>query len=203
MKLLYSPTSPYARKVLAQAHETGLINRIDVVSVQPFQDESLRDSNPLGKVPALIPDDGRALFDSQVICDYLDHQHDGAKTIPEDGPDRWTVLRLHACAQGVTDAALNLRQQAMRDESTDNVAPADWWVDRQYAAIYAGMDMLNREVAVLDGSINIASIAAACALDYWQFRFAEHAWRGNRDDLAAWFDRFMERPSMTATDPRG
>lgn len=202
MKLLYSSTSPYARKVLAQAHETGLIDRIEVTSVSPFQDESLRNINPLGKVPALIPDDGPALFDSAVICDYLDQLHDGPKLVPATGPERWDILRLHATAQGVTDAALNLRQQAMREEATGTTAAKDWWIDRQFAAVNAGLDLLNQEVAKLDATLNLAAIATACAIDYWQFRFADHPWRSGRNDLEAWFDRFMTRASMQATDPR-
>lgn len=202
MKLLYSPTSPYARKVLAQAHETGLFHRIEVISVSPFTDENLRHTNPLGKVPALVPEEGPALFDSSVICDYLDHQHEGPKLVPESGPERWSVLRLHATAQGVTDAALNLRQQAMREEATGTTASKDWWIDRQFAAVNAGLDLLNHELAVLQNSLNLASIAAACAIDYWQFRFADQPWRSGRADLAAWFDHFMTRESMIATDPR-
>ncbi|WP_259781947.1 glutathione S-transferase N-terminal domain-containing protein [Aestuariispira ectoiniformans] len=202
MKLLYSPTSPYARKVLVQAHETGLMDRIEVVSVKPFEDDSLRETNPLGKVPALIREDGPALFDSTVICDYLDHLQGGEKLVPEGGEERWDILRLHATAQGVTDAALNLRQQAMREEATGTAVAKDWWVDRQYAAINAGLDLLDHEAATLDRSVSLASVASACALDYLQFRFADHPWRSGRSDLANWFDRFMDRPSMQATDPR-
>lgn len=202
MKLLYSSTSPYARKVLILAHETGLMPRLEVTTVSPFTDESLRASNPLGKVPALVLDDGMVLYDSAVICDYLDRLHDKAPLIPADGPERWRVLRDHAAAQGVTDAALNLRQQVMREDQAGQSLPADWWTDRQFAAVYAAMDHFENEIDALDGPLTLSQVALACALDYWDFRFADRPWRDDRPRLAAWFDRFSAHEAMRATDPR-
>ncbi|RED51255.1 glutathione S-transferase family protein [Aestuariispira insulae] len=201
MKLYYSPASPYARKCLAIAHETGLIERIEVISTNPFDDEAFRKTNPLGKVPALITGDGPALFDSPVICDYLDSLHTGRMMVPERGTERYRVLRQHAIAQGITDAALLLRQQWMRNQKLDTPLPDDWWHQRQFGTVYAGMDQLEQEVKQLGDTANLGTIAVACALEYWDFRFADHPWREARPKLAAWLEAFSQRPAMQATRP--
>ena len=201
MKLYYSPASPYARKVLVMAHEIGLIDQIEVVGANPFEDESLRKTNPLGKVPALETGDGPALFDSPVICDYLDSLHSGAKMVPLEGADRFRCLRQHAIAQGITDAALLARQQVMRSAKLDQPLPEDWWIKRQYDTVFAGMDQLEAEAAVLQGPVDLGRIATACALAYWDFRFADHPWRDGRPKLTAWLAEFEQRPSMVATRP--
>ena len=201
MKLYYSPASPYARKVLVIAHETGLIERIEVISTNPFDDEAFRATNPLGKVPALVTGDGPALFDSPVICDYLDSLHAGRQMVPERGTERYRVLRQHAIAQGITDAALLARQQWMRDQKLEQPLPDDWWHRRQYDTVFAGMSQLEKEIKQLETRPNLGTIAVACALEYWDFRFADHPWREKCPKLAEWLNIFAERPSMVATRP--
>lgn len=204
MKLLYSEASPYARKVLVHAHELGLVSQIELVTTNPFQEEAIRASNPLGKVPALIRDDGLSLFDSPVICDYLDSLSPDLKLIPAEGEARWTTLKLHAIAQGLTDAALNLRQNWMRGqaEGADDL-PEDWYVERQRQAVFSAMDAVENDMSLLEGPLNLGQVAMACALSYWDFRFGDHPWRDARPRLDAWHAEFSARPSMQATQPKG
>ena len=202
MKLLYTPSSPYARKVRVVAHEAGLTDRLELVFCNPLEEESLRDSNPLGRIPALVSDDGSpTLFDSLVICLHLDSLHGGPKLVPEDGPERWRVLRLHALAQGITDACVNLRQQGMRSEGAESPLPEDWWFTRQHQAINSSLDRLEVELGDWSAAapVNLGQIAVAVSLGYWEFRFADQPWRNTRPGLARWFETFAQRTSMRET----
>jgi glutathione S-transferase len=204
MKLYYSPTSPFVRKVLIAAFETGLYERIEKLPVQnsPTQpSDALNQTNPLGKIPTLIADDGLELFDSQVICEYLDTLHRGPKLIPATGPARWKTLRLHALADGVMDAAVLMRYEVW-------LRPAElrWqdWIQGQTAKIERGLAALERDVAGLDDTgdtIDLGTISLACALGYLDLRFPDMSWRAQRPQLAAWLARFAERPSFQATQP--
>jgi glutathione S-transferase len=202
MKLFFSPASPYARKVMIVAHETGQAGSIELVTakVSPVErNGAVADANPLGKLPALVTGDGRALFDSRVICQYLDSRHPGARLYPAEGPARWDALRLEALADGVLDAALLVRYETV-------LRPADkqWkdWASGQMAKIIAGLDAMEREVPGRTG-IDAGLVAAGAALGYLDFRFPDFKWRESRPRLAAWFARFGERPSMQATAPKG
>ena len=143
MKLRYSPTSPYVRKVTVTALETGLHDRIERLptDIREPRADFLAD-NPLGKVPTLITDDGLPLFDSRVICEYLDSLHDGHKLFPVDVPARWRTLRLMALADGILDAAVLRRMETLRPEKEQSAA----WIERQKAKVTRGLDMLEREV---------------------------------------------------------
>ena len=117
MKLLYQTHSPYARKVLVAAHEVGLADKLEVVHQETSptrRNEDVISLNPLGKVPVLICDDGLVLFDSTVICEYLDGMHEGQKLIPASGKTRWLALRLQALAQGIADSGIAVRWEAER-----------------------------------------------------------------------------------------
>lgn len=201
MKLFFSPTSPYARKVLVFAMEAGIDDKIDRAQTNPFEDESLREKNPLGKVPALISRDGMVLFDSGVICDYLDTQHGGRRLIPQEGEARWRVLTHHALAQGMIDAAVNLRQNWMRGDKLGTPLPDDWWVARQRAAMLSAVQTLEDDIEHLHGAVDLAQISIACALGYLDFRQPELKWRSKAPQLSTWMNKFSERPSMKATDP--
>lgn len=199
MKLLYSPASPYARKVLVLAHETGQAGEIDVVTAATSPVAGAPDvapHNPLGKVPALILADGTCLFDSRVICEYLDMRSEGAHLFPE-GAERWDALTRQALADGILDAALITRyERVMRPE------PLRWkdWDSGQIGKIVAGLDRIEAIVADMP-VLDIGSVAIACALGYLDFRFPELAWRDGRPATAAWYALFEGRPSMTATVP--
>lgn len=200
MKLFYSPASPYARKVRVVALETGLDRKIALETatlspVAPNKDIDKR--NPVGKIPALSAD-GLDLFDSAVICEYLDSKHKGRRLYPAKGKARWAALRLHAMADGLLDAALLARYEGfLRPE--DKRWPE--WTAGQMKKIDGVLDRLEAEAGTLKGKPTIGSISAACALGYLDFRFGAHDWRKGRPKLAAWYAKFSERPSMKATVP--
>ena len=201
MKLFYAAASPYVRKVLVQAHERGLADSIALVpaATTPVKrDEAIVPHNPLGKIPALITDDGMALFDSRVICEYLDTLPGGPTLIPA-GEARWPALTLQALADGLLDAALLARYETfLRPE------PRRWadWLDGQLLKIDTALDQLEtRWMPHLGGPLDIGVVATACALGYLDFRFADMGWRASRPALAGWYAAIAERPSMRATAP--
>ncbi|HYB09513.1 MAG TPA: glutathione S-transferase N-terminal domain-containing protein [Alphaproteobacteria bacterium] len=200
MKLRYSSASPYVRKVLAVAYETGLESRIERVPTAVWTpDTDIGKENPLGKVPSLTTDEGDVLYDSPVICEYLDSLHNGAKLFPPAGPERWKSLKLQSLADGILDAAILRRlegtQRPVEQQSKK-------WMDRQAQAVERGMDSLERLVAGWGEALTIGQIAAACACGYLDFRFGHEDWRSDRAKLAAWYERFSKRPSIQATVPR-
>ncbi len=201
MKLRYAPTSPYVRKVAVMALETGLDARIERVATNVWDPATdIQDDNPLGKVPALTTVEGAVLCDSPLICEHLDSLHGGAALIPDAGSARWQVLNTAALADGIMDSAvariieIKMRPEALR---------WDDWLARQKGKIGKALDVLESqaESAPLNGPLNLAQIAVACALGYLDFRFGEDGWREGRPRLAAWYADFAERPSMKATVP--
>jgi glutathione S-transferase len=198
MKLIYSGASPYARKARATVIETGLADRIEMEEINPWADPNgYRDVNPVGKVPALLRDDGPALYQSNVVCEYLDAQGD-TRVYPATGPDRWTALRQLAAADGILDASVLIRMEGMFHEG-DTVAQK--LVDRQELSVDEALNQLESEISDLDDPVTIGQIAVACALGYRDFRFAEIDWRASHPKLATWYATFAQRSSMTGTDP--
>lgn len=204
MRLFYSPASPYARKVLVLAHEAGIASQLELERpgsgatspVAPDSEVALR--NPLGKIPCLVTDEGEALYDSRVICEYLDSRHGGHKLFPHDGPTRWLALRRQSLGDGICDASLLARYEMV-------LRPKDclWqdWLDGQTAKVHRALDRLEAEASGFATLPDIGLIATAVALAYRDFRFADDAWRTSRPRLAAWYETFQERPSMQATVP--
>ena len=203
MKLRYSPASPYVRKVNVVALETGLDGRLERVptSVSPIKPDAgyQKESNPLAKVPAVVLDNGEALFDSPVICEYLDSLHGGAKMFPPAGPARWTALRRQATGDGVLDAAILMRYELLRPEAMRWAA----WTQGQMAKVHGGLAALEAEADSLGATVDIGTISIGCALGYLDFRFASENWRAKHPKLATWYEGFAKRPSMTATAPKG
>jgi glutathione S-transferase len=201
MKLHHNVASPYARKVMAVAIETGLADRLEPVSrmMTPIKPNAeLVADNPLGKIPCLITDDGMALYDSRVICEYLDGLHAGPKMFPAGGPVRWTALRRQAEGDGMLDAALLARYETfLRPEERR------WpeWLEGQKLKFRRALDALEGEAAAFAGTVDIGTIAIGCALGYLDFRYSDDGWRTTRPRLAAWFERFSERPAMARTAP--
>lgn len=199
MKLRYSTTSPFVRKVTMMALETGLDDRIERVPTNPWDaDSDLPSDNPLGKVPALVTDDGQTLFESGLICEYLDSLHDGQKLFPAGGAARWRALRDHALANGILEAAVLCLIENKRRPA--EVRWADW-SDRQTDKIRCALDSLDAEAAGLDRPLDIGTISVAAALDYLDFRFPDIGWRDGRGALQAWYDTFSQRDSFQATRP--
>jgi len=203
MQLFYSPTSPYVRKVSVVAIETGQWDRIERIAkvVSPVaRDAGVAARNPLGKVPTLITAAGEALYDSRVICEYLDSLHGGAKMFPASGPARFAALTQQALADGLLDAALLVRYEGfMRPEDR---RWADWTAG-QTTKMTASLDEMNRLAPGLGDRLDIGTISFGCALGYIDFRFGALNWRGTRPALAAWAEKFNARPSMQATVPVG
>jgi glutathione S-transferase len=202
LKLHYSTASPYVRKVMAVAIETGQADRLEPVTrtITPVQqDADLVRDNPLGKVPCLVTEDGVALFDSRVICEYLDSLHDGPKMFPPSGQARWTALRRQAEGDGILDAAVLTRYEtSLRPEERR------WpeWIEGQKQKFRRALDGLEAETGAFDETIDIGTITIGCALGYLDFRYQDENWRASRPRLAAWFERFSERPSMARTAPQ-
>jgi len=198
MQLRHSPASPYVRKVMVTAIETGLESRIEVVPTDVWSaDTDIGAVNPLGKVPTLTTDDGEILYDSPVICAYLDSLHDGAKLLPAAGAADWRAQRQQALADGLLDAAVLVRLEARRPPEQQSPA----WRDRQQAVVDRALDRLEADAEALEGPVTIGQIAVGCALGYLDFRFADDGWRRDRPRLAAWYEAFAKRPSMRATVP--
>lgn len=197
MKLRYSPTSPYVRKVMITAIETGQESVIEKVPTNPWDPETdLPNDNPLGKVPALVVDEGLTLFDSPVICEYLCTRV-GAGLIPDAGVNRWRVLRLQALGDGILDAAVLRFLEGKRPEE---IRKPDW-IKRQKRVIGRGVDSLEAVVGEWGKELTLGQVTAGAALGYLDFRFPGDEWRTGRPALTDWYEAFARRPSMQQTVP--
>ena len=153
--------------------------------------------NPLVKIPTLETDAGTVLYDSAVICEYLDTLHSGTRLFPADN-SRWEALRLQALCDGILEAAVLCRyEMAVRPEQLR------WngWIDGQFTKIRNGLDAIAREEPSWKGNFGIGQIGAACALGYLDFRFPDEQWRSKRPRLALWFEQVSTRASIKITVP--
>lgn len=197
MKLMLRPASPFARKVRIVALERGLTDRLELqIFASPEESAStLPAYNPLVKVPTFITDDGIVLYDSPVICEYLDSLHDGDKLFPAQGEERWRVLRLQALGDGIADAVVAVGIESTKPQDQQNAGT----LKRQNTKINGGLDYLEQNMDELGGELNIGQISVACALGYFDFRIDDNGWRNGRPDLSAWIASFNERSSMKDT----
>ncbi|MDT7950339.1 MAG: glutathione S-transferase N-terminal domain-containing protein [Acetobacteraceae bacterium] len=195
MKLFYSPTSPFVRKVMVTAMAAGLEPQIERVTTNPWESPpDLLAQNPLSKVPCLITEDGLSLFDSPVICDYLIEQGEIA-ILKATGASRWLQLKQQALADGIMDAAVIRRNESARpDEEARRTN-----MERQRQAMANGLDALERVPPA--SHLDIGTISIACCLGYLDLRFAHEPWHETHPKLAEWFAAFSQRPEMTATAP--
>ena len=200
MKLFHSPTTPFGRKVMVLILETGLQDRVELVSAtgSPLQPGSMPlDHNPLGKIPALLLEDGSTIYDSRVICRYLDDLTGGG--LYPAKPTLWRTLTLEATADGILDAAV-LMAYEMRLRPEDKRYPD--WLEAQWAKVARALDAVEAGwMGHLAGPLDMAHIAMACALTYLDFRHGLRDWRQTRPRLAAWEAGFAARPAMLATLP--
>lgn len=193
MKLYYSPTSPFVRKVVVTAIEAGLDAQITRIPTNPWQNpHELVHDNPLSKVPCLVTVDGLALFDSSVICEYLDSVG-GGTMVPPAGPARWKALRLQAIGDGLMDAAIIRRMDMTRPVEDARTAV----MTRQAGLVTNALNVLEQEE--LAQHMDIGTMTIACALGYLDFRFQDEPWRDSRPRLTAWYATFATRPSLMAT----
>jgi glutathione S-transferase len=198
MELLHSPTSPYARKVRIVVREKGLQSLVtEIIRLPADKQPQLLAANPLGKVPALILDDGSTLFDSPVICEYLDQLAPGLQLIPS-GRARWPVLRAQALADGVLDVAVAAVLESRRSPERQSASMLAHWHEQMLSAVRH----MHEELASLESELTVGHIALAAALAYLDFRHPDLQWRTVAGHaLADWYAGFAERPSMQQTAP--
>jgi len=197
VKMYHSPASPYARKVRICALARGLDTRIELVPCNPNESPAvLLAENPLSKIPTLITDDGVALFDSPVICEYLDSLGDALPMFPAHGAARWRALKLQAMGDGIMDACVPRRGELAKPKE----AGRDALIARWRAAVERTLDALEAELP--HKSVDIGTITVACALGYLDFRFLQEPWRETRPKLAGWFETFSQDKAVAATVPR-
>ena len=202
MKLFIVPASPFARKVRVLIKELGLDDTVtlhDVGAVTPVSNNAdLNSLNPLGLLPALELDNGDSLYDSPVICEFLNHVANGP-FFPADDDQRFRTLGLQALGDGMLDLSVAMRYEAaMRPEALQ------WqtWLDYQQEKVQRGLDALEVRCEQFEDSPLIGEITVACALGYLDFRFADNDWRVDRPELANWFGEIMQRDSLSSTVPK-
>lgn len=201
MILHWSPCSPFVRKVMIVAHETGLAERLERVrSVTSMlaPNAPLMQVNPWSKIPTLITEEGRVLFDSDVICEYLDSMHAGPKLHPADPHERWQALYWRAFGSEMLDALILWRNELER--------PPERQLPRLITAfeikVQTGLSVLETQARQLAGApFSVGHVAVGCALGYLELRFARVDWRPAHPALRDWFLWFKERRSVQVTEP--
>jgi glutathione S-transferase len=203
LKLFSTDTSPYVRKVLVAARELGLADRIEKFVLRPSPLEAspaLSAHNPLNKIPVLVTDDGTALYDSPVICEYLDTLHGGRKLVPEGGPRRFEVLRRQALCDGILEAGVLVYYELATRPKELHWAP---FLEGQRQKARQALDVLEGEVASFGPEVDLGQICAGVALGWLEFRKPLGDIRAGRPALFSWYEAFRKRPSMAATEPVG
>ena len=198
MKLHWSPKSPYVRKVMICARELGLVERLELVrSVAAMLKPNARlmQDNPLSKIPALVLDDGFTLFDSVVICEYLNDLGQGT-LFPLQSTEKWQSLRWHALGDGLLDALILWRNERERE------VPLEALIDAFELKTQACLKQLDDEAQALNEvPFSIGHVAVGCALGYLDYRFGALNWRGVAPRLAEWYEETRARPSFESTEP--
>ena len=200
MKLHWSPRSPFVRKVMILAHETSLTDRLTLIrTVVAMSDPNipLMDDNPLGKIPTLVLEDGTILYDSPVICEYLDTLHGGKRLFPQSGPGKWIALRRQALGDGLMDLLVLWRNERTKPAEKHTKT----WLDAFALKFDRCLAALESEAGDLTHGFDIGHIAIGDALSYIDFRFPDLDWRAGHPRLAAWHAGFESRPSVKATSP--
>lgn len=201
MKLYHSPASPFVRKVMICAYELGVAERMELetLTLSPIAPSAaVVAASGLGKIPTLVMDDGSALFDSRVICEYLQSLNEEVRLYPSDRAALWAALRMGALADGICDTGVGLRY-----ETTLRPAQYQWptWIEAQRERLRRSFQQVEDSYMDDIGDLHIGSISVACALGYMDFRFPHIGWRDGRPNLTAWFEGFSQRRSMILTVP--
>jgi glutathione S-transferase len=196
MILYYSSTNPYVRKVLACIIARDIDWQIEKILVDPHQTPAaLIAQNPLSKVPCLVTDDRLSLFDSRVICEYLDSVGEELPLFPPPGAARWMALHYQALADGMVDAAVLRRKESQK---TRDLAQ-ETFMARQKSTIDRVLEALDENVPT--SRLDIGSISVACALGYLDFRCPEEPWRESYPQLAKWYTSMAAHRAIAATGP--
>lgn len=202
MKLYHAPASPFVRKVMVLLHEAGALDRVTLVPAagNPLDPGTMPvDRNPLGKIPALERDDGPTLYDSRVICRYLDDLC--CAGLYPVAPRLWDTLVLEATGDGIAEAAVLMRYE---EHVRPPEARSSDWVEAQWAKIDRALSAVEaRWISHLSGPLDMGHIAIGCALGYLDFRLPARDWRATRPALAAWWLGASARPEFRATAPSG
>jgi len=199
MKLHWSPRSPFVRKVMIVVHERGLIDRIvcvRTVAATAKPHAELMQDNPLSKIPTLVLDDGTVIYDSPVICEYLDSLGDGPKLFPAEPGARLTALRRQALGDGFLDMMVLLRDERARKHPSDAHKTS---AAARKAAVLKSLEQDSPALAA--APFGIGHIAIGCALSYLDFRYADEDWRKDHPRIAGWHAAFTARPAVRATEP--
>ena len=200
MLLFHTPTSPFVRKVMVLAHETGV--QLETTFLRPtpiMADATLSKENPLSKIPVLVTPHG-ALYDSPVICEYLDGVHGGRRLIPDQGPARYRVLRLQALCDGILDAAIVVFYERLHRPKELQWQP---WLEGHTQKVLQGLDALEHAVLAFGEDVDLGHICVGVTIGWLEFRDVVGDIRPKRPNLFRWYDVFRERPSMKATEPKG
>jgi glutathione S-transferase len=194
MRLYFAPASPYSRKVRTAAIELGIANQIEIVLQMPRDNsKGFFDINPLARIPVLETDEGEVLYDSPVICEYLNAQA-GGSLFPAKGWQRWHALKRQAVGDGILDSAVPLRQEMLRPAAQQS----EEFIARNRATVARALRVLEY---AKQGPVDIGSLAIGCALGYLDYRFTDWDWRRDYPALAAWYDTLTARPSFIQTLP--
>jgi len=196
MKLAYSPASPYVRKCHACAIKRGIDGRIELWTI-PTADPALAALNPLSKVPTLITDDGAVLYDSPVICEYLDSIGDAPKLFPPAGPARWKAITQAALADGILDATQPRRREVALPQDEGRRT----YIETQQGKVARALDALEKEADGLGMLDTVGEIAIGCALGYLDFRYPHEPWRPGHPKLEAWYAKAVALPPLARTMP--
>jgi glutathione S-transferase len=198
MELKFSPLSPYVRKVTIVAHELGIAGRIRLAKVNTREEpERIAPFNPLGKIPTLVTDTGAILYDSPVICEYLDAEFGGHRLLPASGARRWEVLTRMALADGMLDASIIVRHERARPRERQS----DEWIDWQLRKVFAGLDQLEAAADTFGDGLDLGQIALGCAIGYMPLRLDEVAGLPRWPRLRGWYECVSARESFRATTP--
>jgi len=198
MKLFYSKTSPYSRKVRITILEKGLADQVEHILSNPFDEAvELKALNPLGKIPTLVLGDGRVVYDSPVICEYLDTLNGNGELVPSDNDARLLVNTWQALADGIIDASYNIVMEGRRDESERSAGNVERWK----GSIIDSLQQVEHQINTLPNELTIAQITLGAALGYLDFRLSYLEWRNGYPQTASWFEQFSAQPSMVATEP--
>tara|TARA_B100001248_G_scaffold99778_1_gene74159 strand:+ start:133 stop:738 length:606 start_codon:yes stop_codon:yes gene_type:complete len=199
MKLVYSPPSPFVRKVTTLIHHADLNDRIELINVKTTAlsvAKEARAANPLGKIPVMILENGRAIFDSRVITRYLD-EIAGSNLYPQE--KIYDILTLEALADGIMESAVSITYE-IKLRPDNEKSPS--WMEAQWSKVLHAIKALdNGEFKAMDGEINMGQIALACALGYLDFRHDARDWRSGHSNLASWNDKLMKLPALIKTIP--
>jgi glutathione S-transferase len=198
MKLAFSPASPYVRKVTACAIKRGLDEQIERVKIGTTDPELLK-YNALSKVPTLILDDGTTIFDSPVICEYLDSVGSAPRLFPAAGPARWTALTQEALADGILDATQPRRRELTLPQDEGRKG----YIALQQGKVAHALDAFEKQADSLGNLDTIGEITIGCALGYLDFRYANEPWRPGHPRLEAWYARVAKLAPLAETVPVG